>query len=405
MDLFKKYLKEMIKDNYAKGNRFVPVEMLKPIVLKNALSTFAKGCSYEKVIALCDLARFRHGTAGFLLTEDKMFYRELYSPEECDEIIDIRNIEKYIAVTGFWFEHNLPVNLDELEEEEENITEDYTAFILQYENGNQVLLQFKDNYDDIRNTLDAIVIAKRMAKAKRKGIITAGDKAYENNEYAEAFRYYTRAYDVEIAKGARMIGYMYDHGLGIKRNDKQALEWYLKAAEMGDADAQMMCAVCYQLGYGGKVNLEKSYRWMSRAADNGNVNAMKQCGKMCASGTGTEKDESEEYFWYEMAADANDAEAQYMLGRAYEEGKYNGKDEVEALIWYKQAAKQNHTLALAKCAALYARSNKIPNDFNKAIDYAEKAYQNGFHQIEPLLNYLKGLKENENVRSDEQEIR
>ena len=168
MDLFVKYLKKYIYDNYAKGSRFIPADQLKPKVLKNALNTFARGCSQEKVIALCDLARFRHGTAGFLLTEDKMFYRELYSPEECDEIIDIRNIEKYIAVTGFWFEHNLPVNLDELEEEEENITEDYTAFILQYENGDQILLQFKECYVDIRNTLDAIDIAKRMAKAERE---------------------------------------------------------------------------------------------------------------------------------------------------------------------------------------------------------------------------------------------
>ena len=395
MDLFVKYLKKYIYDNYAKGSRFIPADQLKPKVLKNALNTFARGCSQEKVIALCDLAGFRHGTAGFLLTEDKMFCRERYSPEECDKKIDIRILDKYIAVTGFWFDINLPVNFEELEEENENITEDYTAFILQYENGDQILLQFKECYVDIRNTLDAIDIAKRMAKAEREAILNAGDKAFALKDYGEAFRYYAKAYDVEIAKGARMIGHMYDYGLGAVRNDKLALEWYLKAAEMDDADAQLMCAVCYQLGYGGTVDMEKSYRWMSRAADNGNVDAMKQCAKMCASGTGTEKDESGEYFWYEMAAYANDAEAQYMLGRAYEEGKYYKKDEVEALSWFKQAAGQNHTLALVKCAVIFAQSNQIVKDFNKAIEYAGKAYANGFQDVEPLLNYLNQVQREE----------
>lgn len=397
MDLFVKYLKSMVYDNYAKGNSFIPADKLKPKVLNNALKTFARGCSQETVIALCDLAGFRHGTAGYLLTEDKMFCHERYSAEECDKTIDIRNIDKYIAVTGFWFDINLPVNFEELEEDE-TTAEDYTAFILQYENGDQILLHFKDYYVDIRNTLDAIVIAKRMAEDEREAVIKAGDKAFKLKDYREAFRYYAKAYDVEIAKGARMIGHIYDHGLGVARNDKLAMEWYLKGAELNDADAQVMCAVCYQLGYGGKIDLERSYLWMSRAADNGNVDAMKQCAKMCASGTGVRQSDGEALLWYENAAYFGDAEAQYILGRAYEEGRYCEKDEFEALSWFKKAAEKNHTLAMAKCAAIYAQSNQIVKDFDQAIGYAEKAYANGFHEIETLLNYLKQVQREEQSR-------
>ena len=188
---------------------------------------------------MCDLGGFRHGTAGYLLTEDRIYHRARYSPQECDEIISIQDIEKYAAVTGYWFDDDLPVYFDELEESEYK-TNDYTAFILQYENGKQCLLYVKEYYEDVSNVLYAIVFANRISKAERKAVINAGDKAFNGKDYGKAFQYYAKAYDVEIAKGARMIGYMYDHGLGVARNDKLALEWYLKAAENGDVDAQFI---------------------------------------------------------------------------------------------------------------------------------------------------------------------
>ena len=48
MDLFVKYLQEMIKENYAKGGRFVPADKVKPKILNTALKTYASGCSLEK---------------------------------------------------------------------------------------------------------------------------------------------------------------------------------------------------------------------------------------------------------------------------------------------------------------------------------------------------------------------
>ena len=75
MDLFRKYLKEMIEENPVTSRKFVPVEKLKPKVLRNALSTFAWGCTTDKVIALYDTSFFNRGKSGYLLADDAFYLK------------------------------------------------------------------------------------------------------------------------------------------------------------------------------------------------------------------------------------------------------------------------------------------------------------------------------------------
>lgn len=410
MDLFRKYLMERIDENYKTDKFFVPMDKLKPKVRANALEAFGKGGRPDKVIAFCDTTIFRSGKMGYLLTIDELSYN-LFSSENGKgrqiERFDIQKLKNYAGISGDLTTDDLPLDFEKIEEiaEDHEIhfegdKEDISYVVLQYENDDQKLFFANAYFQNIKKILNVILEAKEKAAQMKQQIISAADTAYHKKDYDRAFQYYEKAWEIEMGRGAYMCGYMYDHGLGVARNDKLAMEWYLKGAELNDADAQVMCAVCYQLGYGGKIDLERSYLWMSRAADNGNVDAMKQCAKMCASGTGVRQSDGEALLWYENAAYFGDAEAQYILGRAYEEGRYCEKDEFEALSWFKQAAKQNHTLAMVKCAAIYAQSNQIVKDFNKAIGYAEKAYQNGFHEIEPLLQYLKSLKQNGNTNHE-----
>ena len=405
MDLFQKYLQERIDENYKTDKFFVPVDKLKPKVFANALGVFGKGGRPDKVIAFCDTTFFRTGKEGYLLTKDEICHNLLSSDNGKGsriETFNIRSLHNYVGISGYLTNADLPLDFEKVEEAAEDHEiyfegdeKDISYIVLQDENEDQQLFYASVYFQHIKKILNAILEAKEKAIQIQNQVISAADAAYQQQAYDKAFQYYAKASEFEVARGAYMCGYMYDYGLGTVRNANLALEWYLKAAEMGDADAQLMCAVCYQLGYDGTVDMENSYRWMSRAADNGNVDAMKQCAKMCASGTGVRQNEEEALLWYENAAYSGDAEAQYMLGRAYEDGMYCKKDEAEALSWFKQAAGQNHTLAMVKCAAIYAQSNQIVKDFNQAIGYAEKAYANGFQDVEPLLNYLNQVQREE----------
>lgn len=408
MDLFRKYLKEMIEENPVTSRKFVPVEKLKPKVLRNALSTFAWGCTTDKVIALYDTSFFNSGKSGYLLADDAFYVDRFVSAGDdgpLGEKYPIRNLRNFVGIAGHLDTSDLPLDFDVIEEEAvdhtiylEDDEKEISYVVLEYENDDQKCLFAYAFFDTIRELLKTVIIANKMAKAERESILAGADAAYNLKDYQNAYQRYLKAYDVEIAKGARMIGYMYDHGLGVTRDDRLALEWYLKAAEMDDAEAQLYCAVCYQLGYSGKVDYEKSFYWMRSAANNDNLDAVRQCIKMCTDGIGTEKDEFQIFMWIEQAAYMGDAESQYMLGRVYEKGTLTKKDDVEALLWFEKAARQNHTLAMAKCAALYVQSNQMIKNFDKAIFYAEKAYANGFHDIETLLNYLKQVQRDEQAQ-------
>jgi TPR repeat protein len=47
-----------------------------------------------------------------------------------------------------------------------------------------------------------------------------------------------------------MLGWMYNFGKGVPRDDTEAVKWYLKAAEQGYAKAQFNLAVAYARGEG-----------------------------------------------------------------------------------------------------------------------------------------------------------
>lgn len=44
------------------------------------------------------------------------------------------------------------------------------------------------------------------------------------------------------------LGILYDDGLGVKRNDAEAVKWYKKAAELGNADAITNLGIMYENG-------------------------------------------------------------------------------------------------------------------------------------------------------------
>ena len=44
------------------------------------------------------------------------------------------------------------------------------------------------------------------------------------------------------------LGTLYDDGLGVKRNDAEAIKWYKKAAELGNVDAMTNLGIMYENG-------------------------------------------------------------------------------------------------------------------------------------------------------------
>ena len=62
------------------------------------------------------------------------------------------------------------------------------------------------------------------------------------------------------------LGRMYDSGLGVSINKKEAFKWYSLSAEQGSIDAQYNLGLAYRLGIGVEQSFTKSLKWYKESA-------------------------------------------------------------------------------------------------------------------------------------------
>ena len=75
-------------------------------------------------------------------------------------------------------------------------------------------------------------------RAQREFAVRYADGLGVQRDDAEAVRWYRRAAEQGDAFAQNNLGYMYENGLGVQRDDAEAVRWYRRAAEQGDDIAQ-----------------------------------------------------------------------------------------------------------------------------------------------------------------------
>ena len=71
------------------------------------------------------------------------------------------------------------------------------------------------------------------------------------------------------------LGWCYDRGDGVTKDDVEAFKWFRRAAEQGDAPAQNHIGVCYDNGRGVTKDFVEAYKWFNLASVRGHENAKK----------------------------------------------------------------------------------------------------------------------------------
>ena len=74
----------------------------------------------------------------------------------------------------------------------------------------------------------------------------------------QAFRWYQRSAEHNYVEAQFSLGYSYEHGKGVNQNHLMAVVWYQKAAEQGLGLAQNNLGVLYELGLGVEQNFQKA---------------------------------------------------------------------------------------------------------------------------------------------------
>ena len=144
--------------------------------------------------------------------------------------------------------------------------------------------------------------------------------------------------------GMTSLGFLYQNGRGVEKDDAQAVAWYRKAAEQGYPPAQNNLGVMY-------AGESPAVAWYRKATKQGGADAQKNLGGMYADGRGVEQDDAQAVAWFRKAAEQGFANAQFNLGQRYRIGWGVEKDEAQAVAWYREVIEQKDAeLILRKLA-------------------------------------------------------
>ena len=80
------------------------------------------------------------------------------------------------------------------------------------------------------------------------------------------------------------LGYLYETGVGVPQNYRQATDYYQAAADQGHATAANNLASLYEHGQGVDKSLDKALRWYQQAAEHGDATGQCNLASMYFSG-------------------------------------------------------------------------------------------------------------------------
>ena len=241
------------------------------------------------------------------------------------------------------------------------------------------------------------------------GIRAAGVTGSQQQNDAEAAKWYRRAADMGHAGAQDALGYSYATGRGVPQSYTEALKWYRRAAEQGNSDSMNAIGGLYEFGRGVPRDQPEANRWFERAKssskrvyqaghsvfdtgerqyresnDPAPVNSSPrasevefQTGYQYEHGEGVPKNLAVAARWYGRAAAAGDARAQVNLGRMYESGQGVPEDRVKAAEWWSKSAAQGNVDGMFELGRAYEFGIGVQPNHATAQRWFEEAAQRG----------------------------
>lgn len=101
-----------------------------------------------------------------------------------------------------------------------------------------------------------------------------GVAAINRGDYEAAHARFRQAAEHGHARAQSSLAAMHYSGLGVPKDQEQAVYWYTKAAEQGHAGAQYNLGLMYAQGEGVPKDQEQALYWYNKAAEQGHAEAL-----------------------------------------------------------------------------------------------------------------------------------
>ncbi|MEP0132957.1 MAG: tetratricopeptide repeat protein [Eudoraea sp.] len=117
----------------------------------------------------------------------------------------------------------------------------------------------------------------------------AGITAYQANNLPLAYKEFLTAAKDGHADSQFNVALMYEQGIGVSKDEKEAVVWYGKSAAQGNAAAQFNLGVLYENGRGTKIDYVKANELYRKASAQGDPLAIGNLGMLYVRGQGVKE--------------------------------------------------------------------------------------------------------------------
>lgn len=117
-----------------------------------------------------------------------------------------------------------------------------------------------------------------------------GIAAYQAGDLPLAYKEFRAVAETGNSDGQFNLAVMYEQGIGVASDEKQAVIWYRKSAEQGNSNAQFNLGVLYENGRGTPVDFAQARKWYRKAAAQGDALAIGNLGMLYVRGDGVKVD-------------------------------------------------------------------------------------------------------------------
>ncbi len=236
---------------------------------------------------------------------------------------------------------------------------DFDALNISFEN-----INFNPEYEKVKIEMGAELFKR-------------GEEELNAENYTVAFELFQKAAALQNAESMRLIGTMYEKGLGVSLDDKKAVEYFLDAAKFGDSLSMLYLGNRHIMGKGVEQNDNAAFNWYEKAAAAGNTVAMIMTSRCYQEGKGVWQDDNKAFGWYEKAAQAGNSTAMIILGDCYSYGKGTELNDQKAFEWYEKAAISGNIDAMMLVSDCYQEGKGVEQNNEKVLEWYLKAADAG----------------------------
>ena len=143
----------------------------------------------------------------------------------------------------------------------------------------------------LRSKIDGVDVEPQKDKENFNAVANfeAGIAAYQANDLPLAYEEFLAASRKGHADSQFNLGLMYEQGIGVGKDEKEAVVWYGKSAALGNAAAQFNLGVLYENGRGTNVDFAKANEWYRKASVQADTLAIGNLGMLYVRGDGVKE--------------------------------------------------------------------------------------------------------------------